>query len=68
MNDKVLALENNLKQKEKILFALNPVDILKRGYAILTGKLAIGETISIMTFKQEIEASINNIKERSVNE
>lgn len=68
MNDKVLALENNLKQKEKILSALNPVDILKRGYAILTGKLAIGETINIMTFKQEIEASINNIKERSVNE
>ena len=68
MNDKVLALENNLKQKEKILSALNPLDILKRGYAILTGKLAIGETINIMTFKQEIEASINNIKERSVNE
>ena len=67
MNDKVLALENNLKQKEKILSALNPVDILKRGYAILTGKLAVGETINVMTFKQEIEASISNIKERNIN-
>lgn len=68
INNRILLLENNLRQKERLLSALNPVDVLNRGYAILTGKVAIGKTISIMTSKQEIEAMVNNIKERNINE
>ena len=58
----------NLEQKIKLLAALDPREVLERGYAILAGKIAVGETLKIITSKQEIEAKINNIKERNVNE
>ncbi len=53
-----------LKQKMKILEALDPEKVLKRGYAILTGKISPGNVVKITTFEQEIKAAVKEINER----
>jgi hypothetical protein len=52
----------------KVLEALDPMRILNRGYAMITGKIAVGEKINITLSRQVLEATINNIKERKKNE
>jgi hypothetical protein len=44
---------------------LNPEKVLEQGYAILSGKISPGNVVKITTFKNEIEAEIKSIKERS---
>ncbi|MBR1802315.1 exodeoxyribonuclease VII large subunit [Candidatus Saccharibacteria bacterium] len=51
----------NLK---KVLEGLNPDNILKNGYAILTGKVAVGSEIKIETAKSYINANITKVKEK----
>ena len=57
-------VQNILVQKIKVLDALNPERVLSQGYAILSGKISPGEDIDIMTARQEIKATIKDIKER----
>ena len=57
-------LEKILHQKT-LVEALNPEKVLAQGYAIVSGKISPGNVVKITTFKNEIEAEIKNIKERS---
>lgn len=54
-----------LSSQLKIITRLNPDLTLRQGYAILSGKLAPGESLKITTEAHLIEATINNIKERN---
>ena len=61
-------LEDTIKQKIKLLEVLNPEKVLSQGYAILSGKISPGNVVKITTFKQEIDAEIKDVRERSKNE
>lgn len=54
-----------IKQKIMMLEALNPEAILKKGYAILSGKVSPGNVVKITTFDAEIMASVQEVLERS---
>jgi len=56
--------ENDLKQKVKLLSALNPEVVLKQGYAILSGKISPGSVVKITTFDSEITTLIQEITKR----
>ena len=62
--NKVAALTENVKQKMKLLEALNPEKVLRQGYAILSGKVSPGSVVKITTFKQEINAEIKDVRDR----
>lgn len=51
--------------KLKVLESLNPENVLRRGYAIVAGKLLPGETIEITTSKQTLTAEIIHVKNRN---
>ena len=68
MNGELKVLMNAIEQKMKVLKALDPMQVLNRGYAIISGRIAVGEKISITLSQQVLEATINNIKERKKNE
>ena len=53
-----------LGQKMKILEALNPEKVLKQGYAIMAGRLEVGNVVKITTFKSEIDAEVRKIRSR----
>ena len=59
-----LFVENELAQKKKILTVLNPENVLRQGYAIINGKVDIGNVVKITTMTNEIDAEIKQIKER----
>ena len=54
-----------LSHQKTLVSALNPERVLEQGYAILSGKISPGNVVKITTFKNEIEAEIKSIKERS---
>ena len=56
--------EGIIKSTESILKSLNPENVLKNGYAILTGKIEVGSEIGITTHEKRITAEIKSIKER----
>lgn len=57
-------LADELAQKVKLLEALNPEKVLKQGYAIIGGKVSLGNVVEITTFKQKIKAEIKEIYDR----
>ncbi len=61
---KIEATSEIIKQKLKMVEALNPEKILKQGYAIISGKISPGGVVKITTLKQEIKAEIKEIHER----
>lgn len=40
---------------------VNPANVLKRGYALLRGEVAIGKAIEIETYTQQITAEVTNV-------
>jgi exonuclease VII large subunit len=56
--------ESKVESTLSILKSLNPENILKNGYAILTGKIEVGEDIGITTHEKSIIAEVKSIKER----
>ncbi len=63
----LLELKNSLDllEKEKqTLLALNPETVLKRGYAILSGKVSVGNVVKITTYQTLIEAEVKNVSKR----
>ena len=58
-------LSEVIRQKIKLIEALNPERVLKQGYAILSGDTSVGNVVKITTFKQEINAEVKKVKERS---
>ena len=57
-------LQSEVAQKKRVLELLNPEKILRQGYAILAGDIAVGNVVKITTFEKELEAEIKGIKER----
>ena len=56
--------EGIINSTKSILKSLNPENILKQGYAILTGVVDIGNEITITTHKKSITAEVKSINER----
>ncbi len=61
---KITTIEGEISAQRRILEQLNPEKILERGFALLRGDVAVGNTIEIMTHKQEIMAKVTELKER----
>ena len=43
---------------------VNPDNVLKRGYALLKGAVAVGSEIQIETYKKVVTAEVKNVKDR----
>lgn len=61
---KITTLSDMVKQKIRMIEALNPEKVLKQGYAILSGKVSPGEKIKITTADQIAEAEITKVEKR----
>ena len=61
---KIANLENIVSSRIKILYAHNPEEVLRRGYAILSGDTIIGNVVKITTVDKEIKAEIKEIYEK----
>ena len=57
-------LVNIMEQKMRILEALNPEKVLRQGYAILGGEVAVGNVVKITTFAEEIMAEVKQVNKR----
>ena len=64
IQDSLIEHEQNLASKVKLLEVLNPEKVLKRGYAILSGKISPGNVVKITTFNAEIKALVKEVHER----
>lgn len=56
--------ETRLADKRRLLDSLNPERVLRRGYAVLRGKLSPGETIEITTYQSNIQAEVTHVTKR----
>lgn len=61
---KIETISEFIKQKIKMVEALNPEKILKQGYAIISGKISPGNVVKITTINQEINAEVKEIHDR----
>ena len=62
---KIADCMRGLSNQIKILNALNPEKVLERGYAIIRGKISLGNVVKITTFDKEIKAEVKEINERN---
>lgn len=60
--------QDKLQKTLKIIHSLNPDHVLEQGYAILSGRQAVGENIEITTLTHQISAQIQQITTRRKNE
>lgn len=65
INHRLDSLKQHLVETGKILSSLNPEEILRRGYAIVSGKLSPGETVKISTYEQNLTAEILHAEPRN---
>ena len=63
---KIDEMLNSILQKQRVIEALNPEATLKRGYAIISGKISPGDVVKITTFKKIIKAKVEAINEREI--
>ncbi len=56
--------EGIINSVKSVLKSLNPENILKQGYAILTGEIKVGGEIGITTSDESIIAEVKSIKKR----
>lgn len=61
---KINEYQNILNSRMQMLSAMNPENVLKQGYAILSGKISPGSVVKITTFEKEINAEIKDVYER----
>lgn len=65
------SLSQHVTATSKILASLNPENVLKRGYAIVTNQKSrnddfdVGSVVKITTFKQQLTAEIKNVEKRT---
>ena len=50
-----------ISHKRKLLESLNPENVLKRGYAIVSGRVSLGSELLITTKQQNITAEVKNV-------
>ena len=63
----VSAIDSSLSEIRniyRVLDGLNPENVLKNGYAIITGKIKVGEEIEIETARKKLRADIKEVKEK----
>ena len=65
LRQRMASLEELVSSRIKILRSADPDLTLKRGYAIVSGEITEGNVVKITTFEKEIEAKVNQVKERS---
>ena len=53
-----------IERQHKVLQAYDPSQVLARGYAILRGQVALGQSVEVETAKQLITAEVKNVKSR----
>lgn len=56
--------EIQITDRLRLLSSMNPEQVLKRGYALLSGKLSPGELINITTHQSNIQAEIKHVTKR----
>ncbi len=61
---KIAAVLSELGARKRALEGMDPEMVLKRGYAILSGKVKTGEVIKITTMENEIEANVTKVTKR----
>lgn len=54
----------HLNETSRVLESLNPENVLRRGYAIVIGKLSPGSEITILTTKQTLTAEVIHAQKR----
>ena len=54
--------QREIQAKRRILESYNPQNILSKGYALVSGKLAVGEEITIQTIDKKITAEVKNVE------
>lgn len=64
LNNKVDQVQQKIIARQKILESYNPEDVLRRGYAIMSGKIAVGQDLRIETNKKIIQAEVKDVTER----
>lgn len=57
-------LSQRLTDLRRLLASLNPEQVLRQGYAILSGKLSPGQQLTITTYQKILTAEITNVKPR----
>lgn len=57
-------LSQRLTDLRRLLVSLNPEQVLRQGYAILSGKLSPGTELTITTYQKILTAEITNVKPR----
>lgn len=65
ITQKIARYQQHLQETNRILASLNPDNILKRGYAIITGKLSPGADVTLLTHDKKIIAEVKNVQDRS---
>lgn len=61
LESQIEGCQNQLAQRQAAFRALNPELVLAKGYAILTGKLAVGEVIDLQTLTQRAQAQVQAV-------
>ncbi len=61
---KITTMMNDIKQKIRMIEAMNPEKVLKQGYAIISGKISPGEKLRITTDKHIIDAEIIKVEDK----
>lgn len=60
----VATTETQLAAQRTLLAAIDPRAVLARGYAMVRGKVAIGQVVTIETVKQYITAEVTDVKNK----
>lgn len=63
-DDHVRTAENRLTVLRSIIGEVNPNNVLRRGYALLRGEVAVGAELEIETYQKIITAEVKNVRER----
>ena len=64
---KITTMLNDIKQKIRMIEAMNPEKVLKQGYAIISGKMSPGEKITVTTDSVIAEAEITKVTKKVEN-
>jgi len=61
--NKIFEQNREIEAKKRILESNNPQNILSKGYALVSGKLVVGEEITIQTIDKKITAEVKNVEQ-----
>ena len=64
---KITTMLNDIKQKMRMIEAMNPEKVLRQGYAIISGKVSPGEKITVTTDSVIVEAEITKVTKKVEN-